>query len=167
MTSEHQPEARKEGKPMSFMDIAARMAPLGVLAVGALGVAENRRQDRRARREFQNMEDELLRNDWRANYERTDQVLRAQRQEASERYAGIVEAQNAAEALGIEYRQLQREMREMERAAAIMGEELLVGNPRRVMAGLVARAATPTQLFTGRAQTVSDWQEGALARGDL
>ena len=150
---------------MSYLDIAARMAPL--LAVGALGVAENRRQDRRARREFQNMEDELLRNDWRANYERTDQVLRAQRQEASERYAGIVEAQNAAEALGIEYRQLQREMREMERAAAIMGEELLVGNPRRVMAGLVARAATPTQLFEGRAQTVTDWQEGALARGEL
>ena len=134
---------------MSYLDIAARMAPL--LAVGALGIAENRRQDRRARREFQNMEDELLRNDWRANYERTDQVLRAQRQEASERYAGIVEAQNAAEALGIEYRQLQREMREMERAAAIMGEELLVGNPRRVMAGFVARAATPTQLFAGRA----------------
>ena len=98
-------------------------------------------------RDFQNLEDELLRNDWRAWWERTNGALRAQREEASERAAGIVEAQNAAEALGIEYRQLQREMREMERAAAIMGEELLVGNPRRVMAGLVARAATPTQLF--------------------
>ena len=154
---------------MSFMDIAARMAPLGVLAVGALGVAENRRQDRRDLRDFQNLKDELLRNDWRAWWERTNGALRAQREEASERAAGIVEAQNAAEALGIEYRQLQREMREMERAAAIMGEELLVGNPRRVMAGLVARAATPTQLFEGRAQTVTDWQEGALARqeGDL
>ena len=118
-------------------------------------------------RDFQNLEDELLRNDWRAWWERTNGALRAQREEASERAAGIVEAQNAAEALGIEYRQLQREMREMERAAAIMGEELLVGNPRRVMAGLVARAATPTQLFEGRAQTVTDWQEGALARGDL
>ena len=152
---------------MSFMDIAARMAPLGVLAVGALGVAENRRQDRRDMREFQNMEDELLRNDWRANHERTNQVLRAQREEASERAAGIVEAQNAAEALGIEYRQLQRDLRETERAAAIMGTNM-DGPPRRVMAGLVARAATPTQLFAGRAQAVTDWQEGALARqGDL
>ena len=36
-----------------------------------------------------------------------------------------------------------------------------------VMAGLVARAATPTQIFAGRAQAVTDWQEGALARGEL
>ena len=86
---------------MSFMDIAGRMAPLGVLAVGALGVAENRRQDRSDLREFQNMEDELLRNDWRAWWERTNGALRAQREEASERAAGIVEAQNAAEALSL------------------------------------------------------------------
>ena len=151
---------------MSFMDIAARMAPL--LAVGALGVAENRRQDRRDLRDFQNLEDELLRNDWRANYERTTQVLRAQREEASERYARIVEGENAAAALGVEYRQLARDMRNLERAALVMGEDVATGSPRRIMAGLVARAATPTQLFTGRAQTVTDWQEGALARqGDL
>ena len=120
---------------MSYLDIAARMAPLGVLA--ALGVAENRRQDRRDLRDFQNLEDELLRNDWQSWWERTNGALRAQREEASERYAGIVEAQNAAEAFGIEYRQLQRDMREMERAAAIMGTNM-DGPPRRVMAGLVA-----------------------------
>ena len=150
---------------MSYLDIAARMAPLGVLA--ALGVAENRRQDRRDVRDFQNLEDELLRNDWRAWWERTNGALRAQREEASERAAGIVEAENAAAALGVELRQLQRDMRSLERAAAVMGTDF-DGPPRRVMAGLVARAATPTQLFEGRAQTVTDWQEGALARqGDL
>ena len=151
---------------MSYMDIAARLAPLGVLA--ALGIAENRRQDRRDLRDFQNLEDELLRNDWRANWERTNQVLRAQREEASERYAAIVEGEQAAAALGVEYRQLARDMRNPERAALVMGEDVATGPPRRIMAGLVARAATPTQLFTGRAQAVSDWQEGALARqGDL
>ena len=147
---------------MSYLDIAARMAPL--LAVGALGVAENRRQDRRDLRDFQNLEDELLRNDWRANYERTNQVLRAQREEASERAARTVEAENAAAALGVELRQLQRDMRSLERAAAVMGTDF-DGPPRRIMAGLVARAASP---FPKRDRTVTDWQEGALARqGDL
>ena len=149
---------------MSFMDIAARMAPLGVLAVGALGVAENRRQDRRDLRDFQNLEDELLRNDWRANHEHTNQVLRAQREEAFERYAAIVEGEQAAAALGVEYRQLARDMRNLERAALVMGEDVATGNPRRIMAGLVARAASP---FPKRDRTVTDWQEGALARGDL
>ena len=141
---------------MSYLDIAARMAPL--LAVGALGIAENRRQDRRARREFQNMEDELLRNDWRAWWERTNGALRAQREEASERYAAIVEGEQAAAALGVEYRQLARDMRNLERAAVVMGEDVATGNPRRIMAGLVARAASPA----GRAGVVTNWQRGEL-----
>ena len=139
------------GKRMSWTDTAARLAPLGAVALGALGYAENRAQ---GRQEFASLDRRLRDNVDITDWERADPGFRQRRAQWSAR------TQRALDSA--------REFRDLRRAVRVVQDwpANLFGPTGGVDVGLVARAATPG----GRPGRLTGYTRGARSNyphGDL
>ena len=146
---------------MSWTSYAARLAPFGAMLLAGGVYAEERA---RHRRDQEYLDRELDLNDYMLNWEQQE-LGRELRQDASERAAFQIQAEEIARVAALRARQVMRDMRNLQRGAEIMDTELAPGvNPDRVLGGMVARAATPGGRSSdgpgGRARTVTHWAFG-------
>ena len=144
---------------MSWTSYATTLGvPLGAMLVRGALWAEGRERDRR---DQEYLDRGLVLHDYMLNWEQQE-LGRELRQDASERAAFQIQAEEMARVAALRARQIWRDERDLRRGAAMMGIQMEPGvDADRVHAGLVARAATPTQLLTGgRARTVTHWAFG-------
>ena len=146
---------------MSWTSYAARLAPFGAMLLAGGVYAEERA---RHRRDQEYLDRGLDLNDYMLNWEQQE-LGRELRQDASERAAFQIQAEEIARVAALRARQLMRDVRNLQRGAEIMDTELAPGvNPDRVLGGMVARAATPGGRSSdgpgGRARTVTHWAFG-------